>query len=69
MQRRDILRAGTVGIAGLAGCTGYHYEAGVEGVESGDELEVSVETPPQVARHEGCETAFIRMSDVQISAN
>ncbi len=46
---------------------GYHYGAGVEGVESGDDLVISVEAPPQVARHEGYETAFIQMSNIQIS--
>jgi hypothetical protein len=39
----------------------YHYGATVEGVESGDELELRVTTPPQVARHEGYETAFVEM--------
>jgi hypothetical protein len=37
---------------------GYHYGAPVPSVESGDKLTLSVGTPPQVARHEGYETAF-----------
>jgi hypothetical protein len=37
---------------------GYHYGAAVPSVEAGDELTLSVETPPQIARHEGYETAF-----------
>ncbi|WP_135821746.1 DUF7350 domain-containing protein [Halostella litorea] len=37
---------------------GYHYGAVVDGVESGDELTVGIDTPPQTARHEGYETAF-----------
>jgi hypothetical protein len=41
---------------------GYHYSAVVDGVESGDALELSVDAPPQVARHEGYETAFLSMS-------
>jgi hypothetical protein len=41
----------------------YHYGAVVPGVESGDELTLSVTTPPQVARHEGYETAFRQMPD------
>ncbi|PSP72108.1 hypothetical protein BRC86_13510 [Halobacteriales archaeon QS_3_64_16] len=38
---------------------GYHYGAGLEGVRSGDELAIAVDTLPQVARHEGYETAFL----------
>jgi hypothetical protein len=40
---------------------GYHYGAAVPSVESGDDLTLSVATPPQVARHEGYETAFLDM--------
>jgi len=40
---------------------GTHYGAPVPGVESGDELTLSVDAPPQVARHEGYETAFLSM--------
>jgi hypothetical protein len=36
----------------------YHYGAVVDEVRSGDELALSVTTPPQTARHEGYETAF-----------
>ncbi|WP_049900005.1 iron transporter [Halococcus agarilyticus] len=39
----------------------YHYGTVVDSIESGDELGLSVETPPQVARHEGYETAFLDM--------
>jgi hypothetical protein len=40
----------------------YHYGATVDGgLRSGDELELAVTTPPQVARHEGYERAFLRM--------
>jgi hypothetical protein len=48
----------------------YHYGAALgkgSGVESGDELTLSIETPPQVARHEGYETAFLDMPDVGLS--
>jgi hypothetical protein len=45
----------------------YHYGAAVDGVESGDELTLSVRTIPQVARHEGYETAFRRMGDVTVT--
>jgi hypothetical protein len=37
---------------------GYHYGTTVTGVAAGDRVVVDVETPPQVARHEGYETAF-----------
>jgi len=37
---------------------GYHYGAVVDGVESGDDLTLSVDVQPQTARHEGYETAF-----------
>ncbi|ADQ66681.1 fe2+ transport protein [Halogeometricum borinquense DSM 11551] len=43
---------------------GYHYGATVESVAPGDELRVSVATPPQIARHDGYETAFIDMDPV-----
>jgi hypothetical protein len=46
---------------------GYHYGAVVEGVQSGDELTVSVDAVPQIARHEGYETAFLAMDDVTLS--
>ena len=37
---------------------GYHYGAVIEGVETGDELQLTPTTQPQTARHEGYETAF-----------
>lgn len=45
----------------------YHYGAAVPGVESGDELTVAVDSPPQTARHEGYETAFFEMSEMTMS--
>jgi hypothetical protein len=45
----------------------YHYGVAVDGVESGDELTLSVATIPQVARHEGYETAFRQMGDVSVT--
>ena len=51
---------------------GYHYGAPVDGVESGDDVTLSVTTQPQTARHEGYETAFGGlmggMPDVSFSA-
>jgi hypothetical protein len=46
---------------------GYHYGAAVDGVQSGDELTLSVTTPPQVARHEGYENAFRQFDDVTVT--
>jgi hypothetical protein len=40
---------------------GYHYGAAVPDVQTGDDLTLSVATPPQVGRHEGYETAFLDM--------
>jgi len=45
----------------------YHYGAAVDGIESADELTLSVATVPQVARHEGYETAFRQMGDVSVA--
>jgi hypothetical protein len=46
---------------------GYHYGAVVDAVESGDTLELAVEAPPQIARHEGYETAFVGMGPVSLT--
>jgi hypothetical protein len=45
----------------------YHYGLAVDSVESGDVFSVSVTTPPQVARHEGYETAFLDMDSVEFT--
>ena len=44
---------------------GFHYGAEIDPVESGDEIVGSVETPPQISRHVGYETAFMEFSDVR----
>lgn len=46
---------------------GIHYGALVDGVEEGDELTISVDSPPQVSRHEGYETAFLNMPDATLT--
>ena len=46
---------------------GVHYGAVVDGVETGDELAISVDTPPQLARHEGYETAFLNMPEATLT--
>jgi hypothetical protein len=45
---------------------GYHYGA-VADVQSGDDLALSVDLPPQVARHEGYETAFFSFDEMSLS--
>ena len=45
----------------------YHYGNTVESIESGDEIELAIDTPPQVARHEGYETAFFDMPSKTIT--
>jgi hypothetical protein len=46
---------------------GYHYGAVVEGVDSGDDLTITVDTPTQLSRHEGYETAFLDMPAADLS--
>jgi uncharacterized protein involved in high-affinity Fe2+ transport len=45
----------------------YHYGAAVPAVASGDTLSLSVTVPPQVARHEGYETAFLDMPTTAVT--
>ena len=45
----------------------YYYGAPVGELESGDSVTIKVETPPQVARHDGYETAFIDMPPVEFT--
>ncbi|MFB6136872.1 MAG: iron transporter [Halobacteriaceae archaeon] len=46
---------------------GTHYGATVPSVTSGDELTVTVDAPPQAARHEGYETAFFDVGEVTLT--
>ncbi|NHX35558.1 MULTISPECIES: DUF7350 domain-containing protein [Halolamina] len=46
---------------------GIHYGAVVDGVGSGDELTIAVDSPPQVSRHEGYETAFRNMPEATLT--
>jgi len=45
---------------------GYHYGAVVDDVRTDDALTVTVDAPPQIARHEGYETAFFETGDVSM---
>ncbi|WP_425487805.1 DUF7350 domain-containing protein [Natronomonas salina] len=47
---------------------GYHYGTALEtDLRAGDQLVVATETPPQVARHEGCERASLDMEAVSFT--
>ncbi|AEH37905.1 DUF7350 domain-containing protein [Halopiger xanaduensis] len=56
----------------LDGEYGLHYgvslsEIGdVSGVEAGDSVAIEIESPPQIARHQGYETAFLEMPPVEL---
>ena len=43
---------------------GYHYGTTIDAVDAGASLSITVDAPPQTARHEGYETAFVEMGDV-----
>ena len=45
---------------------GYHYGTAVDSLQSGDQLTLTVQAPPQVARHEGYETAFVQFSEMRL---
>lgn len=44
---------------------GPFYGVAVEDIRRGDSLTIAVETPPQLARHDGYETAFIEMDPIE----
>ena len=46
---------------------GIHYGVAVEDVTAGDSVTVEIETPPQVSRHQGYETAFLDMPPVELT--
>ncbi|WP_049926448.1 iron transporter [Halopiger goleimassiliensis] len=48
---------------------GHHYRTDLEPavLERGDALAIDLETPPQVARHEGYETAFLEPETVRLA--
>jgi len=47
---------------------GYHYGATVEELAAGDEITISVDSPPGAARHEGYETAFFEMGETTVQS-
>ncbi|RQG89882.1 hypothetical protein EA462_07670 [Natrarchaeobius halalkaliphilus] len=42
-----------------------HYGASIADIEPGDSVTITIESPPQVARHQGYETAFLEMPPVE----
>jgi hypothetical protein len=46
---------------------GYHYGVAVADLPPGERLTLTTTTPPQVARHEGYETAFVEMPPVTLT--
>lgn len=46
---------------------GYHYGAAVDRLADGDVLRLSFPTPPQIARYEGYERAFLEMPDIELT--
>lgn len=53
--------------AALDPSLGMHYRDRLPGLDSGQDIRVSFPTPPQVARHEGYETAFMNPDPVTFS--
>ena len=46
---------------------GFHYGTAVEGLSGESSIDITVDVPPQVARHEGYETAFLKMSRLSLT--
>lgn len=45
----------------------YHYGTAIEDLRPGDRIRLSIPTPPQIARHDGYETAFLDMSSTDLT--
>ncbi|WP_424017439.1 DUF7350 domain-containing protein [Halorientalis pallida] len=46
---------------------GYHYGAATPALDDADRLRLTVAMPPQIARHEGYERAFVEMPPMELS--
>ncbi len=46
---------------------GFHYGRSVGTVQPGDSVTITVESPPQLARHQGYETAFFEMESLELA--
>jgi len=43
---------------------GHHYGVAIDDLAAGDRVTVSVDSPPQVSRHDGYETAFFNFDEL-----
>lgn len=48
----------------LAPDFGHHYGLGIDSLQAGDRLTITVDSPPAVSRHDGYETAFFEFEDI-----
>ncbi len=46
-----------------------HYGGAVPELHSGDSVTIHIDSPPQVARHQGYETAFLRMDSLELQVS
>ncbi|MFA9415625.1 iron transporter [Natrinema sp. HArc-T2] len=49
----------------LDGEVGFHYGHSLTDVQPGDSVTITVESPPQVTRHQGYETAFFELESIE----
>ena len=61
---RDGSTAGDL-VGTLDGELGFHYGHSLAAVQPDDSITITVESPPQVARHQGYETAFFEMGPLE----
>ncbi|WP_226479791.1 iron transporter [Natrinema amylolyticum] len=59
----DVVREGALAET-LDGAFGHHYGLEIDELAAGDRVTVTVDSPPQVSRHDGYETAFFEFDDV-----
>ncbi|WP_254523581.1 DUF7350 domain-containing protein [Natrinema caseinilyticum] len=69
--RATVDRDGAMGFEGqlearLDGEFGHHYGRSVADVRPGDTVRIDVDSPPQTARHQGYETAFLEMESLEL---
>jgi len=51
----------------LDDAVGFHYGRSVRTVRPGDSVTITIESPPQLARHQGYETAFFEMGPLELA--
>ncbi len=55
--------------AAIEPSAGYHYGMTVDDIRTGDHITIQVDSPPQISRHEGFETAFLEMEEFTLEFN